>query len=187
MRKQMALRLAETARRGRGLLVRVAALVSARAVPWSKVLLGLGMLALFSALGLLAHRDSQVAHAEVVAVDAGVAPPPPALITTAAPPPLEPVARDPAPPTTASPRARASPEDPVILNTATIEDLERIPGVGPKKASGILALRQRMGRFRQVEDLLRVKGIGRTTLKKIRPVIRVDPASTFLDGGRPST
>jgi competence protein ComEA len=74
-------------------------------------------------------------------------------------------------------RARATPEDPVVLNQAALEDLRRLPGVGPKRAQAILALRQRMGRFRQLEDLLKVKGIGRSTLRKLRPLVRLDPTS----------
>ncbi len=74
-------------------------------------------------------------------------------------------------------RRRATPDDPVILNQATFEDLRRLPGIGPKRAESILTLRQRLGRFRQVEDLLKVKGIGRATLRKLRPLVRIDPAS----------
>jgi competence protein ComEA len=71
-------------------------------------------------------------------------------------------------------RSLATPDDPVILNAATIEDLERLPHVGPKRAEAILALRTHLGHFRQVDDLMRVKGIGRATLKKIRPLVRLD-------------
>ena len=81
--------------------------------------------------------------------------------------------------TTPSPavsHARATPDHPVVLNQATFEELRRLPGIGPKKAQSILALRQRIGRFRQVEDLLKVKGIGRSTLKRLRPLVRLDPA-----------
>ena len=74
-----------------------------------------------------------------------------------------------------APHAHATPDDPVVLNQATFEDLRRLPGIGPKKAQSILALRQRIGRFRQVEDLLKVKGIGRSILKKLRPLVRLDP------------
>jgi len=70
----------------------------------------------------------------------------------------------------------ASVEDPVVLNTAALEDLRRLPGIGPKRATAILALRMHLGRFRAVEDLLKVKGIGRATLKRLRPLVRLDPA-----------
>ena len=69
---------------------------------------------------------------------------------------------------------KASVENPVTLNTATFEDLRRLPGVGPKKAEAILALRAKLGKFRRAEDLLRVKGIGRGTFKKLKPLVRVD-------------
>jgi competence protein ComEA len=73
-------------------------------------------------------------------------------------------------------RPQASPDDPVILNTANVDDLRRLPGVGEKRANAILSLRARLGgRLRSVEDLLKVKGIGRTTLKRLRPLVRLDP------------
>jgi competence protein ComEA len=68
----------------------------------------------------------------------------------------------------------ASADDPVVLNTAFAADLRRLPGIGEKRANAILALRVRMGRFRALEDLLKVKGIGRATLKRLRPFLRLD-------------
>jgi len=76
----------------------------------------------------------------------------------------------------------ASKDDPVVLNTATTEDLRRLPGIGEKRANAILSLRARLGRFRAVEDLLKVKGIGRATLRRLRPLIRLDPLA-LSDGG----
>jgi len=73
----------------------------------------------------------------------------------------------------------ATAESPVFLNTATLDDLRRLPGVGPKRAEAILALRTQKGRFRSVEELMRVKGIGRSTMRKLRPLMRIDaPASS---------
>lgn len=69
---------------------------------------------------------------------------------------------------------KATEESPVGLNTATLEDLRRLPGIGPKKAAAILALRAKLGRFRRAEELMRVKGIGRGTFKKLRPLVKVD-------------
>ncbi len=78
----------------------------------------------------------------------------------------------------------ASAEDPVILNTAAAEDLRRLPGIGQKRADAILALRTRLGRFRAIEDLLKVKGIGRATLKRLRPLVRLEaPAQPSPDAG----
>jgi competence protein ComEA len=62
----------------------------------------------------------------------------------------------------------------VILNLATLEDLRHLPGVGAKRADAILALRTRLGHFKHVNDLLRVKGIGVKGLKKILPHIVLD-------------
>jgi competence protein ComEA len=61
----------------------------------------------------------------------------------------------------------------VNLNTATATDLETLPYVGPKRAQAILALRAKIGRFKSVDDLLKVKGIGRATLKRMRPKLTV--------------
>jgi competence protein ComEA len=63
----------------------------------------------------------------------------------------------------------------VVLNLATDADLRRLPGVGPAKAAAILALRAKLKRFHKVDELLRVKGIGRRSLKRLRPLILVDP------------
>lgn len=65
----------------------------------------------------------------------------------------------------------------VVLNLATEEDLKRLPGVGPAKAKAILALRAKLGKFKKVDDLLRVKGIGRKKLSRLRPLLLVDPPS----------
>jgi competence protein ComEA len=80
---------------------------------------------------------------------------------------------DPSRPSSRAPRA--APDDPVILNAATEADLRRLPGIGAKRADAIVALRGRLGRFHAVEDLLKVRGIGRATLKRLRPLIRLDP------------
>ncbi|WP_197041356.1 ComEA family DNA-binding protein [Chondromyces apiculatus] len=68
-----------------------------------------------------------------------------------------------------------TPDGKVILNLATAEELQRLPGIGPAKSAAILALRVRLGRFRKVEDLRRVKGIGRRSLERLRPHCLVDP------------
>jgi competence protein ComEA len=66
------------------------------------------------------------------------------------------------------------PDGRVVLNAADEEALRTLPGIGPKRAQAILALRQRLVRFRAVDDLLRVKGIGRKTLSKIKPKIALN-------------
>ena len=63
----------------------------------------------------------------------------------------------------------------VILNVASEDELRRLPGIGATKAKAIVALRAKLGRFRKPEDLLRVKGIGRRSLARMRPLLLVDP------------
>jgi competence protein ComEA len=97
-----------------------------------------------------------------------------------------PPATTPSPPSSSQtalhPSSQASPDDPVVLNTATADDLRRLPGVGEKRAALILALRTQLGRFRAVEDLLKVKGIGRATLKRLRPLVRLDAPPSATEG-----
>jgi len=62
----------------------------------------------------------------------------------------------------------------VILNLASAAELQRLPGVGAKRAAAILALRQRLGRLRRPSDLLRVKGIGPRLLERMLPLIVLD-------------
>jgi competence ComEA-like helix-hairpin-helix protein len=65
----------------------------------------------------------------------------------------------------------------VDLNSATSQQLEELPGIGPTRANAILEFRKKNGRFRSVNDLLVVKGISRKELEKIRPYIVVKPVA----------
>lgn len=67
----------------------------------------------------------------------------------------------------------------ININTATADELQRLPGIGPSKAQAILATRQRMGRFARVEDVLRVRGIGRATLRRLQSMLRIEGATTL--------
>ncbi len=112
----------------------------------------------------------------------GVTPTAPPVIAAAVVAPVEADAGSPSSSAMAH-LARATADDPVYLNEATVDDLRRLPGVGEKRALAILELRRKLGRFRQVEDLLRVKGIGRATLRKLRPLVRVDRPAHTDDAG----
>jgi len=61
----------------------------------------------------------------------------------------------------------------INLNTATSAELQTLPGVGEAVAARIIDLRQRMGGFRRVEDLLNVNGIGPTVFENMRDLIVV--------------
>jgi competence ComEA-like helix-hairpin-helix protein len=70
--------------------------------------------------------------------------------------------------------ANKPPVAPVDLNSATVEQLCTLPGIGPKKAEAIVTLREKQ-RFVRPTQLLRVKGIGPKILEKLRPHIRIEP------------
>ncbi|MEJ7636240.1 helix-hairpin-helix domain-containing protein [Aeromicrobium sp.] len=61
----------------------------------------------------------------------------------------------------------------INLNTATAEQLDTLPGVGPVTAQSILSWREDNGRFGSVDDLLDVKGIGDVTLAELRDLVVV--------------
>lgn len=56
----------------------------------------------------------------------------------------------------------------VHLNSATVEDLQKLNGVGQKKAEQIIAYRDQNGGFKQIEDLTKVTGIGEKTFEKLK-------------------
>lgn len=62
---------------------------------------------------------------------------------------------------------------PVDLNTATADQLDALPGVGPVTAAKILAWRSEHGRFSVVDELAEVAGIGPKTLAELRSLVRV--------------
>ena len=51
--------------------------------------------------------------------------------------------------------------------------MERLPGIGPVMAGRILTLREKVGRFRKLEELQSVQGIGPSTIERIRPFVIV--------------
>lgn len=61
----------------------------------------------------------------------------------------------------------------VSLNRADVDELQTLPGVGPVLAERIIAHRDQVGGFQEVEDLLQVPGIGESKLAALRDLVRV--------------
>jgi competence protein ComEA len=76
---------------------------------------------------------------------------------------------------TAPARATAQATAPVNLNTATVAQLEELPGIGARTAERIVEYRQKSGGFKKVEDLMNVRGVGEKSFLKLKPLITVGP------------
>ena len=62
----------------------------------------------------------------------------------------------------------------ININTASASDLEAIRGIGPKTAEKIVEYRQEHGRFKRVEDIMKVNGIKEKGLEKIKIYLTVE-------------
>ncbi len=78
------------------------------------------------------------------------------------------------PPELQSPALGASPDGLIDVNSATLEELDSLPGIGPVTAQKIIEYREMNGCFYLPEDLLNVSGIGPATLENIRDKITTD-------------
>jgi competence ComEA-like helix-hairpin-helix protein len=70
------------------------------------------------------------------------------------------------------------PAAPVNLNTATSEELQLVPGIGPVTAEKILQMRKSYGAFKSVDDLSAIRGIGPKRLEKMRKYLTVGKAAS---------
>ena len=128
---------------------------------------GASVLAIVLAIGTLSdlHRARAPGHV-----------PPPDRFASA---PAAAVDAPPAPPVSsglsAQPPAPAAALEPLDLDSASVADLDRLPGIGPVLAARIVEHRRLHGRFHHVDELLLVPGIGPRLLERLRPWLR-EPA-----------
>jgi competence protein ComEA len=66
----------------------------------------------------------------------------------------------------------------VNINTASVEELQLLPGIGESRAQAVVAERKRRGGFKRVDDLLDVKGIGASSLERMKPHVSVSGKTT---------
>jgi competence protein ComEA len=78
-----------------------------------------------------------------------------------------------APPAGGAAPGGAAPGGPVNLNTATLADLDTLPGVGPVLAQRILDHREQQGGFKAVTDLRKVDGIGSSRYEQLKDLVTV--------------
>ena len=69
---------------------------------------------------------------------------------------------------------------PVNINTASVEQLVELNGVGPAKAKAIVAYRDEHGAFKSIDQLANVKGIGLKTVEKNREMITLSGAKAAV-------
>ena len=72
----------------------------------------------------------------------------------------------------------------INLNTATIDQLDDLPGIGRSTAQRILEYRQKHGDFQKIEQLMNVKGIGEKSFLKLKPLITVAAKPEKPSGSR---
>lgn len=77
-----------------------------------------------------------------------------------------------------SAQAATTPSGVVNIQTATADQLQLLPGIGPSKAQAIVAHREHRA-FRRVEDIMRVRGVGRATFRRLRSMLTVDGPTTM--------
>ncbi len=66
----------------------------------------------------------------------------------------------------------------VNVNTASVQELELLPGVGKTRAQAIISARKQHGGFKSLDELVEAKGIGAALLKRLRPMLTLTGKTT---------
>ncbi len=77
-----------------------------------------------------------------------------------------------------------APQGKVNVNTATAEQLQHLPRVGPTVAKRIIEFRDKNGRFKAPEELILVPGIGEKTFEQLKPFVTVNGETTLTEKAR---
>lgn len=89
-------------------------------------------------------------------------------------------------PAAAGQAAPAAPESASVarldLNTASVSDLETLPGIGPRTAALIVEYREQNGGFQKIEELMNVRGVGEKSFLRLKDLITVSPVQTEESG-----
>ncbi len=72
------------------------------------------------------------------------------------------------------PSYSAAQSNKININTASVKELTKLKGIGPVLAERIIKYRQEHGPFQKVEDIIKVKGIGKKTFKAIKNKITAE-------------
>ena len=82
-----------------------------------------------------------------------------------------------------TPAKAGAPQPAVNINTASLDQIEALPGIGPRSAQRIVEYRTKNGGFKKVEDLMKIQGIGERSFLRLRALVTV--GSPKADGKAP--
>jgi comEA protein len=74
-------------------------------------------------------------------------------------------------------RAAMTSDQKININTASLEELQKLPRIGPKIAQRVIDYRKANGDFKKIEEIMKVKGIGEKTFNRLKDMIIVGPES----------
>jgi comEA protein len=69
-------------------------------------------------------------------------------------------------------------EQKININTASLNELQKLPRVGPQVAQRIIDYRKEHGNFKKIEEIMKVRGIGERTFNQLKDLITVGAEST---------